>query len=272
MQKLNNVKVIFVDIDGTLTNSKKEVTLKTSEVIAKVVQKGISIVLCSGRSNQYTQIKSRLANASSQIISSNGSQIYDYLTNEVIYKNIISKDVLKKVMEYINSKEEGFILNCSDIRYGNKYLMRKMNPGDKIIKNLNEIENKDVYQLVIETNSYDKMTEMINYIKNNSELEILNCSRAYINGLRNESHYYIDVNDIKSSKGNAIKEYLNAFNVAKEDAMCFGDHINDTSMFNSCGIKVAMGNANDELKAKADYVTLTNDEDGVAYFLSKYVL
>lgn len=271
MHKLNNVKVIFIDIDGTLTNRKKEVTMHTSEVIKKVVEKGIKVVICSGRGNQYVEDKSRIANASSHVISSNGAQIYDYHAKEIIYKSVINKEILKEAIDFVNKKQSGFILNCTNIRYSNKNLNRKMNKNDKVIESIDEIEN-NVYQLVMEAYSYDLMTEMINYVNNNQNLQILNCSPSYLKGKKDESHYYIDVNANGVSKGNAIKKYLEMFNIKMEDSVCFGDHINDVSMFEACGIKVAMGNANNDLKEKADYVTLTNEEDGVAYFLEIYIL
>lgn len=271
MQKLSNVKVIFIDIDGTLTNKKKEVTLHTSEIIKKVVEKGIKVIICSGRGNQYAEDKSRLANASTHVISSNGAQIYDYDKKEIIYKNIIDKNILKEALDFVNKNQAGFILNCTNIRYSNKNLNRKMNKNDKVIDSIDEVDN-NVYQLVMEASSYDLMTEMIEYINNNKYLQILNCSPSYLKGKKDESHYYIDVNKNGVSKGDAIKKYLEIFNIKTEDALCFGDHINDTSMFNVCGIKVAMGNANDDLKVMSDYITLSNEEDGVAYFLEKYIL
>lgn len=271
MQKLNNVKVIFIDIDGTLTNKKKEITMHTSEIIKKVVEKGIVVIICSGRGNQYAAEKSKIANASSHVISSNGAQIYDYNTKEIIYKSIINRSVLKEALDFVNKNQAGFILNCTNIRYANKNLDRKMNKNDKVIDTIDEVEN-DVYQLVMEASSYDLMTEMIEYVNNNQFLQILNCSPSYLKGKKDESHYYIDVNGNGVSKGNTIKKYLEMFEIDKEDSVCFGDHINDSSMFDACGIKVAMGNANDELKAKADYITLSNEEDGVAYFLERYIL
>ncbi|MBO5477206.1 MAG: HAD family phosphatase [Clostridia bacterium] len=271
MQKLDNVKVIFIDIDGTLTNRKKEVTTYTSEIIKKVVEKGIKVIICSGRGNQYVEDKSRIANASSHIISSNGAQIYNYYTKEILYKSVINKEVLKEAIEFINKKQGGYILNCTNIRYSNKNLNRKMNKNDKVINSIDEVED-EVYQLVMEASSYNQMSEMIEYVKNNEYLQILNCSHSYLKGKKDESHYYIDVNNTGVSKGNAIKKYLELFNIKKEDSVCFGDHINDVSMFEVCGIKVAMGNANDDLKEQADYVTLTNEEDGVAKFLEMHVL
>ena len=62
------------------------------------------------------------------------------------------------------------------------------------------------------------------------------------------------------------------FNIKKEESLCFGDYVNDLDMFDACGFKVAMENASAELKKKADFITLSNNNSGVAYFINKYII
>ena len=86
MEKLNNIKAIFIDIDGTLTNSKREVTTVTKEAIKRIINMGIKVVICSGRGNKYVENKAREANTSQYIITSNGAQIYDFNEREALYQ------------------------------------------------------------------------------------------------------------------------------------------------------------------------------------------
>ena len=74
------------------------------------------------------------------------------------------------------------------------------------------------------------------------------------------------------SKGSAIEKLLEILKIDKKDSICFGDYINDLDMFDTCGYKVAMENACDEIKEKADYVTFSNNDNGVSYFIDKYLL
>ena len=272
MEKLNNIKAIFIDIDGTLTNSKREVTTVTKEAIKRIINMGLKVVICSGRGNKYVQNKAKEANTSQYIITSNGAQIYNFKEREALYEKGINKDTLKNVIEFINKNEIGCILNCPTIRYSNKYLKRMMDPEELKFNNFDEINDKVFLQLVVETNSYNSMKVVIEYINKYKDIHVLNISRNYIKGITTDNKYYIDVNNVDVNKGNAITKFLNIFNISKDDALCFGDHINDTDMFYACKYKIAMENANDELKRIATYVTLKNDENGVAYFLNNYII
>ena len=84
-------KIIFIDIDGTLRNNKKEISQRCKNVINNLVNKGMIIVLTSGRPNNYTEKISREINASQYIISSNGGNVYDYYNRKNLYTNVMDK-------------------------------------------------------------------------------------------------------------------------------------------------------------------------------------
>lgn len=267
MKKLNNIKIAFVDIDGTLTNSKKEVTTDTTRAITKLKKKGTYIVLCSGRTNSYVCKMSKLANASSYVIACNGAEIYDYETSKDIFSNLLRKDDIKKLWEYCNRNDMQCHINTQDKRYTNK------EDKDKVkIKSIDEIIEQNIYQIVAGHKNINIMKEMEKHISDSPTLKVANASSIYINKIKGGNGYFFDITNKDVSKGNAIRELLNYLNISKEDAIGFGDHINDYDLFNEVGFKVAMGNAKEKLKEKADYVTLTNDENGVADFINKYLL
>ena len=81
----------------------------------------------------------------------------------------------------------------------------------------------------------------------------------------------MDINNEEVSKGEAVKNLLKALSIKKEESLCIGDFINDKSMFNECGTSVAMKNSVNELKEMSDFITLSNDKNGVAEFLNKYL-
>ena len=113
---------------------------------------------------------------------------------------------------------------------------------------------------------------MKEYITLSPTLKIANASSIYLKRLLEGNGYFFDITNKDVSKGVAIEKVLKHLNISKENSIGFGDHINDYDLFNAVGFKVAMGNANEKLKEKADYVTLTNDENGVADFINKYLL
>lgn len=272
MHKLNNIKVIFIDIDRTLTDSNKQVPIENRLAIKKVVDKGILVVLCSGRSFSYAQIKSKEANASQYLITSNGAQIYDYKEQKSLYENDISKDIASKLLIELKKLNIECILNTSNTRFGTLNLKRKIDKDEHFFKSINELGNENILQIVAEVKSFHAMDELINKIKEYKELAILNLSKTYLENKKEETNYYADINNYNVNKGEGIKKFLEMFNIKKEEALCFGDYINDLDMFDACGYRVAMENASKELKVKSDYITLSNDEAGVGYFIEKFII
>lgn len=272
MEKLKNIKAIFLDIDGTLTNSNKQITENTKLQIKRLKSKGVYVILCSGRSNTDVCKYSKEALASDYAISSNGGQIYNYKTNKTFYKNNIDYLDLKDIWEYCNKNKLELVLNEGNSQYGNNIFCSNIYQNRVIISEIGELKNFDIYQIIINSNNYYEMKDCENYIVLNQNLKIANYSKEYIKRDMNaRDPYYIFVNNKSVDKGIAIDNFLEAMNINKEETICFGDRINDITMFKICGNTVAMKNADSELKDIANYITLSNDEDGVAEFLKKYL-
>ncbi len=272
MDKLKNIKSVFLDIDGTLTDSNKQITKHTKNIVKKVTDRGIYVVLCSGRSNNDVCKYSTETFASSYAISSNGAQIYNYKTKQNLYQNVIDFLDIKNIWEYCDKNNMELVLNGQTKQYGNKLFCSNMYKDKVIIEDINELKNISIYQIIVNSNSYSDMKNCEEHIKLNKNLKIANYSREYINkNINSKEPYYIFINNKFTDKGVAIGRFLEKMNIKKEEAICFGDRINDITMFKKCGYKVAMKNADEELKKLANYITLSNDENGVVDFLNKYV-
>jgi len=262
----NKPKIIFTDIDGTLTNSKREITNITKDIIKKIKEQGIYIILCSGRPNSYTIKKSIDSNASNIVISNNGSLIYNYDTNETIYKNEISKDNLYNIYKFCNENN----IDCTLNGILNIYKNHSCDKDAIYIESFDKID-EPIVQIVIDLKKYTDIIKIQDYVKNSGVLEISNCSKSVLNLDKNANKYVFDIINRNYGKGNGIKMLLKYLNISKDESICFGDHINDYSMFKECGFAVAMKNGMKEIKDKADFITETNDNNGVAEFLKKYI-
>ena len=265
---LDQIKVIFIDLDGTLLNNKNEITKYSREIIQNAVQKGIYIILCSGRASKDIISKSKFVNAYPIIISDNGALVYDYETKTNIYQ---SKIKLKELIEIWNFTKE----NNINIVYNSQLKRLKSKNSNKegtIIYTAKEIED-NVTQIVVDTNNYDGIKKLKKLIETKYiNLETKNFWEFTVAN-SNEVYFEMDITNKFNSKGNAINKVLGYLNIKKENSACFGDQINDFSMFESCGIKISMSNANYQLKQKADFITeYSNNEDGVAKFIEKYIL
>lgn len=273
MGKLKGIKAMFLDVDGTLTNSSKQITEVTRNAIKRVKDKGIYIILCSGRSNRDVCKYSQEVCASDYTISSNGAQIYNYKTDENFYINNIKYHEIKEIWEYCNTHNLELVLNIKNEQIGNNIFCSSMYNKRTVIKNIEELKDIDIFQIIINSNNYCDMKECEEYIKSRENLKIANYSREYLKKDTNSKEpYYIFINNKCVDKGTAISEFIKAMNIKKEETICFGDRINDITMFKSCGNTVAMKNADEELKKMADYITLSNEENGVADFLKKFIL
>lgn len=264
-------KYIFVDIDGTLTNSKKKVSEENIKSINEIQKKDFEIVFCSGRNNDYLVELSKKCNTSNYIISSNGSMIYDQINKMVIYQEIIPFKILNKIYEYCKKNKVAIFFNTVDYRYCNDFLNYDVNYNNKVnkrIRSINDMKNKDITQLVMGSYDYDKMVEVKSFLETLPELEIANISTTMkLKQINSKNGFFYDIVIKGINKGTGIKNFIKIKNIDKNNCIAIGDHINDIEMFKVVGYKIAMGNACDELKKDANFITKTNDENGVKYAL-----
>jgi HAD superfamily hydrolase (TIGR01484 family) len=139
------------------------------------------------------------------------------------------------------------------------------------VRSIKEI-TEPICQLCVTADTLDEALEFKKMIDESNSFSIGYMSENVINKIEDDYEYNFDVMCKKAGKGYGIKKLLKYLNIPIEETMCFGDYINDYSMFKECDISVAMGNSIPKLKKLADYTTLTNDEDGVASFLEDNLL
>ena len=134
------------------------------------------------------------------------------------------------------------------------------------------VEKLDVMQCLLQDKSFEKIRDLKPYIEKIENVEIKNQSKALTNPkVKPREVTYYDIADKKTSKGFGVKKMCEALNIDLKDTISIGDDYNDVSMFDVTGLSIVMGNANDEVKSKAKYETLTNNDDGVAFVLEKLI-
>lgn len=263
------IKAIFIDIDGTLRNSERELSIKTINTIKNVTENGILVILCSGRPRKYTEKISRECFASKYIITSSGGNIFDYEQNKVLYINKMDKEAIIKLYEIANPADVRFIMNVGEGR-----VVNKVKHPDQEIKLGEDIRsfvyNNDVVQCTIADSDFDKIKNLIPKLEQVENVEIKNRHKSLLDiKFKDDKTIFCDIANIDCNKGTAIKKLLEILNIKKEEAIAIRDDNNDLSMFEQVGYKVAVANAIDIVKEKADEITLSNDDDGVAVFLEK---
>jgi len=263
-------KAIFIDIDGTLRNSQRQLTSKTAEAIKKVTERGILVIICSGRPRKYTENVSKKANASRYVITSNGGSIYDYEEERVLFKSVMDKQACIELYKIAQDIGARFIMDVGENRVVNRLKLFDGSEEELKIDIETFVRTKDIIQCVVADKDFDKIKSIKPQIENLKNVAIKNQHKSLLDeSIPKEGSIYYDVANKENDKGAAIKKLCSILDIDLKDTVGIGDDYNDLSMFKVVGHSVAMGNANDEIKALVDEVTASNDEDGVARFLEK---
>lgn len=264
--KLDNIKMIFIDIDGTLYNSEKQVTEYTKNILNRVKDKGIYIVLCSGRTNKEVCEISKEVNASKYVIASNGAFVYNYVDDVDIFESVMEKESLEKMWNLCEKEKKWeLIIESKEQIYINELKFRRRLERFIKIDKIEDISNEKIFQMVInieESEKGDKVKEIL-------EKERKIWTPNY--GIGRKTAFF-DINNKNIDKGIGIQHLIRNLGIKKEETIGFGDGLNDIAMFRECEVGVAMENAEEKLKNISDYITVKNDEDGVAKFIEKYIL
>ena len=262
-------KIIFIDIDGTLRNDKKEITGKTKEAIQKAIEKGIYVVICSGRPTKYVEEISKETLASNYVIGCNGGEIYDYEEKKTIHLNALEKEEVIALW-HIAERYDVQIIMISN----GKRIVKKQTDDETDILLEEPIENfvteNSITQCVFSSLNLENIRNFKDEINDIKDIEIVNSSKCLVNNsFPEEKPFFLDINCKGTSKGNAIKKLCEYLKIDLKDSVAIGDSYNDVTMFETVGHSVAMKNAPEEIKKIVNEVTDTNNEDGVAKFLEK---
>ena len=260
---MKNTKIVFVDLDGTLKNSHQKISMKNKVIIEKLSNLGILIVFTTGRPLNYTISLSKQFSASNYVISSNGAEIYNYFNKKIIYNSIIPKETIIKLNELIKKYNLFFIANCLLKSYTNKDFG---DPGKKIVNSLEDILDEKISQLIVESFDIETMKIFKKELMNIPNIKIANKSQ---NTKDSNKILFYDITNKEVTKGNAIKILCDYLKIDINKTMAIGDSDNDIEMLQIANIKIAMSNATDSLKKVAKFITLSNDQEGVAIVLER---
>ena len=280
-------KMICLDLDGTLLNDCKEISQENINLIRRACkEKGIICVFATGRPLEYVDeiCNSHDSHLSNYIIASNGAIIRDNKNNEVIYKApITNTQILNLKNIFLEENADYMIVYTDKQQVLREARNAKALKDSAIIVNKKDSELKHIEDAIKSNSNLSSLLCMIG--GNISALEKIISRLKEIEGLEtpgigNYSHKtktyafeskFIDVMKKGCSKKNAIYFLADKLKIKKEEIIVMGDGSNDLSMFECAGLKIAMENAEEKLKEKADFITTSNNDNGVAKAIQKFV-
>lgn len=260
-----NIKLIALDMDGTLLNSKKELPSDFMNWVKS--HSDIKIVIASGRQyntivRDFIPIKDKLI-----FVAENGGLVLE--NDEIIYKNEIQKEDVYQCLKIIDEIKEMTPVVCGaksaytrmleNIRQEVQQEIKIYYTSLQPTKNLYSAALEDIIvkiAIFVDGKMAESAIKYFADIRENME--------AVLSG-----DSWIDISYRTVSKGSAVAAIQHKYGIGKEESMAFGDYLNDRSLFKVCKESYCMGNGHDELKKMAKYITDTNDNDGVMKILRK---
>ncbi len=264
-------KILVLDLDGTLLNSKKEISKENITAIKKAQDNGTTIVIATGRPlSGITKIVDTLGlkESSGYVLAFNGGLIKNCTTNETIYQKNISKNDIKEI--YNVSKN----FNVNIMTYSDTHVISENH--DKYVQIETDICGIPFLQsdYLPDTITYDVpkciMVDNTDYLAS-IEKQVADKLSYKFNVFRSEP-FFLEIVPKGIDKALSLKILLEHLNMKKEDLIACGDGFNDLSMIEYAGIGVAMKNAQPEVKKVSDYITFSNDDNGIEHVINKFIL
>lgn len=266
------MKLLAIDMDGTLLNSKHTITEKTIEALKLAKEHGYEIVPTTGRSISCLPRQLKGTGIYRYVISSDGAEVYDTAKKRIIFSEKIPSEEAVEILEVCSKYKFAGIT----AHIGHDFVVQ----GKFLAKAGMFVFGEDVEKAIV-------VKDIVSYAKeNNSEISAIQLFFFLPGGKRRVrsmlkkhseltmafSRTHVEIYSKNATKGNAVLALAEALNIPQEDTVCIGDATNDITMFVVCGKCFAMGNAIQELKEYANAVLPTNNEDGIAEAVKKYLI
>ena len=268
-------KLVAIDIDGTLITDNKEVTPRTIETIKEASRKGIKVIICSGRSfyrlEKYVE-EVGLKKENQCSICFNGGMIVENKTKNIIYSQHLDTEEVKELIQLGKILELPMMIYAKDTHYTEK-IPDIIKQNDKNLEGLNlKVVHFDEINFNKEENYIYKVCFIDKPEKIKEKRKEIPKELVEKYEVTSSVPEYIEIvkKGIKKSEG--IKAVMQIYGIKQEEVMAIGDGENDVEMLKFAGLGVAMENASDYVKEFADVITTSNNKDGVANAIEKYIL
>lgn len=263
-----NYKMIASDIDGTLLNDKSGMSGRTKAAITGAVEKGVLFIVATGRAMRGVEAINELFDKDMPFILLNGASVVMGKSRRVIFNKYLGFDLIKEIYEIGIDYGVPMVIRSGDGIWANKEseatagYFSSYGSEIKILKDIDELRTEGIFKVIwFETPAKvaHLQREMNEYFMGR-----LNCHSSL--------PIFLEFVSADADKGSALAEVGRIYGIDRSGTIAIGDGFNDISMLKYAGLGVAMGNAPDEVKAVCAHVTLSNNEDGAAAAIERFVL
>ncbi len=263
-----NYELIAVDLDDSLLGSDLNISLRNKEALIKAMDLGVLVTIATGRMFRSALPYAHQLNLDVPIITYQGGLIKNAFSGDVLYNKTLPMDISIRVIELCQFKKlhlQAYIGDDYYFEIENHYSRKyheQIGVEGKAVGRLDVFLKEQPNKLLIidEPERIMEMREEFSAILG-KDIEITTSKPEYL-----------EFTHIDATKGKALEHLANIKGITQDKVIAIGDSYNDISMIQYAGLGVAMGNAPEEVKIHADYITEGNDEDGVARVINKFVL
>lgn len=272
---MHKIKMIGLDLDGTLLTSDKKLLPFTRQVLTEAIERGIQVLMATGR--PYTGIPEELRKLPGirYALTSNGARILDTQTGKALIEHLLPLESAKKALEILQKYDtlqevyfegQGYAeaekLDRISRYHHNPHMWEYVRSSRKPVDSLPELiarEGRDMDKVQALFADMGELAQAWKELERYEELVLVS-----------SLGYNIEINAAGVDKGIGLMELGELLGFCPEEIMACGDGDNDIQMLERAGIGIAMGNAEEKVKAAADYITETNDEEGAAKAIIRY--
>jgi Cof subfamily protein (haloacid dehalogenase superfamily) len=266
-------KLVAIDIDGTLMNDRKEITKEVNDAIQAAKAKGVKVVICTGRPIVGVQSiieELKLNDEDDYVITFNGALVQNTHTKDVESQITLAYENLKELYDLSLKLHSPLQFFDTESLYTPN---REISQYTVHEAHINQIP---IHYLPIGEVPKDMLIPKVMFIDEPERLNtiIANIPESFWDKYTfvKSTPFFLEILDPRVSKGNAVKQLAEKLGITREEVICIGDGENDLSMIEYAGCGVAMANAESVVKEVAQFHTLSNNENGVAYAIEKLVL
>lgn len=265
-------QVLALDLDGTLTNSKKEISAPTREALIEIQKAGKKVVLASGRPTKGIvplAEELHLADYGSYILAFNGGRITDCRSKQIIYNKLLPMDAIVPLYEIVKRHPGVDILAYTD---------ENLISGADLNK-YSELESSINHMPIVKADNFPaQITEPVNkFLVTGEPARIEEVKKDVIEHFRSYLYVYcsdpffLEIMPPGIDKAHSLTRLLTSIGLTTDQMICCGDGYNDLTMIETAGLGVAMANAQPLVRESADYITKSNDEDGVLHVINQFM-
>ncbi len=260
------IKMVVTDIDGTIYSPENGITTKVKECMQNLINKGIYVAIATGRTYGSAKSVADKIGIKCPLICYQGGLVNSY-EGEILDVKYLNPDIAREIIADCRKRNIHLNVYVEDTLY--------VEDDDQYIKDYIGDKGIDYFKV----NSFDEL----DFSKLNKLLAIkydVNFINSFIEELKEKYpqiyvvksfDYFCEIANKDATKGNAIKFLANRLGFSEKEVMAIGDQNNDIEMVKTAGIGVAMANGTDEIKAEADYITDTVQNDGFVKAVNKFV-